>query len=174
MKLSEKKAAVIFIVVVIGLLILLHGNEIGEFQNTDKADAKLYPILYVACLIPILLFFRVIELLKTLNIKEKILTALIFLVIPLFPMYLLSGVCKWVDYYTTNKHWRLVEVTIINKIEFHGSRSPTNYLYTVKTKDTTIDLSTTLKFPVGKVLYLKLCKTNLGMIIVDRYYDSMP
>jgi hypothetical protein len=152
----------------------LHGNELGEFRNTDKADAKLYPILYAACLIPILLFFKVFELLKTLNIKEKILTALIFLVIPLFPMDLLSGICKWVDYYTTNKHWRLVEATIVHKKEFHGARAPTDYLYTVKTKDTTIELSTTLKFPVEKIFYLKLCKTNLGMIIVDRYYDSIP
>ena len=50
----------------------------------------------------------------------------------------------------------------------------TDYLYTVKTEDLTIRLSTTLSFPLEKVMYLKLCKTNLGMIIVDRYYDSMP
>ena len=142
-------------------------------HNTDKADAILGPILYVACLISILLFFRVIELLKTLNIKEKILIALIFLVLALFPMYLLLGVCKWVDYYTTDKHWRLVKATVLIQEESYSGRGTTNYLYTVKTEDSTIRLSTILRFPLKKVMYLKLCKTDLGMIIVDRYYDSI-
>jgi hypothetical protein len=174
MKRSDKKAFLIFIVVFVGFLILIHGNEIGLLHNTHKADEILVPILYVPCLISILLFFRVIELLKTLNIKEKILTTLIFLVLALFPMYLLLGVCKWVDYYTTDKHWRLVKATVIIQEKSYGGRGVTNYLYTVKTEDSIIRLSTTLRFPLEKVMYLKLCKTNLGMIIVDRYYDSIP
>ena len=152
----------------------MHGNEIGLLHNTNKADAILGPVLYVACLIFILLFFRVIKFLKTLNIKEKLWNALLFLVLALFPMYLLLGVCKWVDYYTTDKHWRPVKATVINKQESYGGRGTTNYLYTVTTEDSTIRLSTTLRFPLEKVMYLKLCKTNLGMIIVDRYYDSIP
>jgi hypothetical protein len=43
-------------------------------------------------------------------------------------------------------------------------------LYDVKIRDTTIELSTTLNLPIEKVLYLKICKTNLGMIIADEYY----
>ena len=175
MKRSDKKAFVIFIVVFAGLLILIHGNEIGLLRNTHKADAILGPILYVACLIFILLFFRVIEFLKTLKIKEKILTTSLFLVLALFPMYVLLGVSKWVDYYTTDKHCRLAKATFIIQEESYGGRGATNYLYTVKTEDSTIiRLSTTLRFPLEKVMYLKLCKTNLGMIIVDRYYDSIP
>lgn len=174
MKCSDKKNFVIFLVVFIALLIILHGNEIGVLHNTDKADAILGPVLYVACLISLVLFFKVIEFLKTLNIKEKLLNALAYLVLALFPMYFLLGVCKWVDYYTTDKHWRVVKATIINIPWSSGSRGTTHYLYTVKTENSTIELSTTLRFQLGKVMYLKLCKTNLGMIIVDRYYEAIP
>ena len=151
----------------------MHGNGIGLLHNTDNADAILGPVLYVICLISIVLFFSVIEFLKTLDIKEKLWNALPFLVLALFPMYLLLGVCKWVDYYTTDKHWRIVKATVIKEKSYRG-RGTTDYLYTVKTEDSTLQLSTTLKFKLDKVLYLKLCKTNLGMIIVDKYYDSMP
>jgi len=94
MKWSDKKTFVFIILVFLGLLILMHGNEIGLLHNTDKADAILGPILYVICLISIVIFFSVIKFLKTLNIKEKLWNALLFMVVALFPMYLLLGVCK--------------------------------------------------------------------------------
>lgn len=174
MKRPDTKNFVIFIAVFIVLLILMHGNEIGLLHNTDKADTILAPILFVVCLTSIILLFRVIEFLKTLNVKEKIISALAFVVVSLFPMYFLLGACKWVDYYTSDKHWRIVKATVIKEKKSFNGRGTTDYLYTVKTEDLTIQLSTTLRFTVDRVMYLKLCKTNLGMIIVDDYYHSMP
>lgn len=134
----------------------------------------LAPVLYVICLIFIVRFFSLKEFFKTLTVKEKLWNALAFLLLAGLPMYVLLGASKWVDYYTTDKHWRVVKATIINIPWSSSHRGTTDYLYTVKTGDSTIELSTTLRFPPGKVMYLKLCKTNLGMIIVDRYYDSIP
>jgi hypothetical protein len=86
-------------------------------------------------------------------------------------MLLLAGLGKYVDYYTTNKQWRLEKVTIINKSSNGASRGGTTYLYTVKIKDFTIQLSSKVNCSVEEVLRLKICKTNLGMIIADKYYD---
>jgi len=85
-------------------------------------------------------------------------------------MLLLSGLCKWVDYLTSNKQWKVEKATIVNKIRSTYGCGPDTYLYDVKIRDTTIELSTTLNLPIEKVLYLKICKTNLGMIIADEYY----
>lgn len=174
MKRPDRKNFVIFIAVFIVLLILMHGNEIGLLYNTDKADTILAPILFVICLLSMILFFKVIEFLKTLNVKEKLISALAFIVVALFPMYFLLGACKWIDYYTTDKHWRIVKATVIKEKKSSNGRGRTDYLYTVKTAHSTMQLSTTVRFTVNEVLYFKLCKTNLGMIIVDDYYDSMP
>ena len=145
MKRSDKKAFVIFIVVFAGLLILIHGNEIGLLRNTHKADAILGPILYVACLIFILLFFRVIEFLKTLKIKEKILTTSLFLsrVIGSHPVNAFPS------------RDGVVNPGFREHLCFFAKKFLPS-------------------FPLEKVMCLKLCKTNLGMIIVDRYYDSIP
>ncbi len=146
----------------------MHGNKIGQFRNTDKADATLYPVLYIVCLIPLLIFFGKTP--KEFSLKDKILTRIMILILAIFPTFVLSGLGLWIDYYITNKQWKVEEVTIMNKSTKSHSRGTSTYLYNVKTRDTTIELSTTLNFPIEKVLYLKICKTNLGMIIADEYY----
>lgn len=171
MKLSgkEKKEIIIIFIVLILFLILLHGNDLGQFRNTDIADAKLEPVLYMVCLIPILIFMR--KGFNELTLKLKIFSIICCIVVALIPMLLLAGLGKYVDYYTTNKQWRLEKVTIINKSSNGGGRGGTTYLYTVKIKDSTIQLSSKLNCPVQEAMRLKICETNLGMIIADKYYD---
>jgi hypothetical protein len=168
MNLSDNKKLFIGVVIFIGFLIIMHGNEIGEFRNTHKANAKLDPILYVVCSIPLFVFLR--KRLQELRGKDRILTIILIMILALLPMFFLSGVCKWVDYLTSNKQWKVEKATIVNKIRSTHGRGADTYLYDVKIRDTTIKLSTTLNLPIEKVLYLKICKTNLGMIIADEYY----
>lgn len=168
MKLSDNKKLFIGVIIFIGFLIIMHGNEIGQFRNTDKVDATLYPVLYVVCLIPLLIFFGKTP--KEFSLKDKILARIIILILAIFPMLVLSGLVLWIDYYTTNKQWKVEEVTIMNKSTQSHSRGPDTYLYNVKTRNTTIYLNSSLNFPVEKVLSLKICKTNSGMIIGDQYY----
>ena len=144
--------------------------KLGQFRNTDKADAKLEPGLYVICLAPILLFLR--KGFNELTLKLKVFTVIVSMVVALLPMLLLAGLGKYIDYYTSDKHWTIENVTIINKSSNGGGRGGTTYLYKVKIKDSTIQLSSQLNCPIDQMLHLKMCKTNLGMIIADKYYDK--
>ena len=146
----------------------MHGNEIGQFRNTDRVNAILYPVLYIVCLIPLLTFFGKMP--KEFSLKDKIVAKIVILIVPIFPMFVLSGLGLWIDYYTTNKQWKTEEVTIMDKSTQSHSRGSSTYLYHVKTSDTTMCLDSKLNFPVGEVLYLKICKTNAGMIIADQSY----
>jgi hypothetical protein len=87
------------------------------------------------------------------------------------PMLLLSGLCKYIDYYTTDKHWTKENATIINKSSSGGGRGGTTYLYKVQIKDTTIMLDSKLNYPIDEVLHLKMCKTRLGMILGEQDYE---
>ena len=169
---KEKKEGIFITIGFILFLILLHGNDLGAFRNTDQADAKLDPVLYVICVTPILLFIFIRKILNGLSVKLKIFTIIYAMVAALMPMFLLSGLGKYIDYYTTDKHWTKENVTIINKSSSGGGRGGTTYLYRVKIKDTTIKLDSKLNYPIDKVLHLKMCKTRLGMVIGEEYHDQ--
>ncbi len=165
---KDKKELIIIGLAFLTYLILLHGNELGQFRNTDKADATIEPVLYIVCLAPIILFFR--KGFNELTLKLKIFVIICSMVVALLPMFLLAGLGKYIDYYTTNKEWKIENVTIINKSSSGGGRGGTTYLYTVKIGDSTLKLSSQLNCNVEEELHLKMCKTNLGMIIADEYY----
>ena len=167
---QEKKELIIYFIIVIFVLILMGGNELGQFRNTDQADAKLDPVLYVICVTPILLFIR--KGFNELTLKLKIFIIICSLILAAMPMLLLSGLGKYIDYYTTDKHWTKEDVTIINKSSSGGGRGGTTYRYRVKIKDTTIMLYSKLSYPIDEVLHLKMCKTRLGMIIAEEYNDQ--
>ncbi|MGN6265997.1 MAG: hypothetical protein ACTHM5_10000 [Ginsengibacter sp.] len=167
---KEKKEGIFITIGFILFLILLHGNDLGAFRNTDQADAKLDPVLYVICVTPILLFIR--KGFNELTLKLKIFIIICSLILAVMPMLLLSGLGKYIDYYTTDKHWTKENVTIINKSSSGGGRGGTTYLYRVKIKDTTIMLDSKLSYPIDKVLHLKMCKTRLGMVIGEEYHDQ--
>jgi hypothetical protein len=169
---QEKKELIIYFIIVIFVLILMGGNELGQFRNTDQADARLDPVLYVICVTPILLFIFIRKVLNEFTLKLKIFTVILSMVVALMPMFLLSGLGKYIDYYTTDKHWTKEDVTIINKSSSGGGRGATTYLYRVKIKDTTIMLYSKLSYPIDEVLHLKMCKTRLGMIIGKEYHDQ--
>jgi hypothetical protein len=164
---QEKKELIIYFIIVIFVLILMGGNELGQFRNTDQADAKLDPVLYVICVTPILLFIR--KGFNELTLKLKIFIIICSLILAAMPMLLLSGLGKYIDYYTTDKHWTKENATIINKSSSGGGRGGTTYLYKVQIKDTTIMLDSKLSYPIDEVLHLKMCKTRLGMIIAEEY-----
>ena len=172
MKLSAKEnwELIIFFILFFFILILMHGNDLGQFRNTDKADVKLEPVLYVICLTPILLFLR--KGFNELTLKLKVFIIICSMILALFPMYLLAGLGKYMDYYTTDKHWTIEEVTIINKSSNGGGRGGTTYTYRVQIKDSTIQLFSQINCSIDQVLHLKMCLTNLGMIIADEYYDK--
>jgi hypothetical protein len=167
---KEKKGLIIGFIIFIIVLILIHGNELGRLRNTDQADAKLDPVLYVICVTPILLFIR--KGFNELTLKLKIFIIVCCLILAAMPMLLLSGLCKYIDYYTTDKHWTIENATIINKSSSAGGRGGTSYLYRVNIKDTTIMLHSKLSYPIDEVLHLKMCKTRLGMIIAEEYHDQ--
>jgi hypothetical protein len=167
---KEKKGLIIGFIVFIIVLILIHGNELGRLRNTDQADAKLDPVLYVICVTPILLFIR--KGFNELTLKLKIFIIICSLILAAMPMLLLSGLGKYIDYYTTDKHWTKEDVTIINKSSSGGGRGGTTYRYRVKIKDTTIMFYSKLSYPIDEVLHLKMCKTRLGMIIGKEYHDQ--
>ena len=169
---KEKKEAIFITIGLILFFILVHGNDIGAFRNTDQADARLYPVLYVICVTPILLFVFKKKILNGLSLKLKIFTVIYAMVTALMPMFLLSGLGKYIDYYTTDKHWTKENATIINKSSSGGGRGGTTYLYKVQIKDTTIMLDSKLSYPIDEVLHLKMCKTRLGMIIAEEYNDQ--
>jgi len=145
---------------------------IGRLRNTDQADAKLDPVLYVICVTPILLFIFIRKVLNEFTLKLKIFIIICSLILAAMPMLLLSGLGKYIDYYTTDKHWTKEDVTIINKSSSGGGRGGTTYRYRVKIKDTTIMLDSKLSYPIDEVLHLKMCKTRLGMIIAEEYNDQ--
>src|SRR5690348_18359904 len=98
---KEKKEGIFITIGFILFLILLHGNDLGAFRNTDQADAKLDPVLYVICVTPILLFIR--KGFNELTLKLKIFIIICSLILAVMPMLLLSGLGKYIDYYTTEK-----------------------------------------------------------------------
>jgi len=165
---KDKKGLIIGGIAFLVFLILLHGNELEEFRNTDKADATLEPVLYVVCLTPIMIFIR--KGFNELTLKLKIFVIIFSMVVALMPMFLLAGLGKYIDYYTTDKEWKIENVTIITKSSNGGGRGGTTYIYTVKMGDTTLELSSRLNCKVEEVLHLKVCKTRLGMIIAEKYY----
>ena len=75
---QEKKELIIYFIIVIFVLILMGGNELGQFRNTDQADAKLDPVLYVICVTPILLFIFIRKILNGLSVKLKIFSNLCY------------------------------------------------------------------------------------------------
>ena len=172
---TEKKALFILVIGFIVFLILIHGNEIGDFRNSDNLDARLYPGLYVLCSIcsiPVFVFIKIGELFKTLNLKEKILTIVMIIVLNLLLMFLLSGIALYVDYYTTNKHWKVEKVEFTSKETYGGGKGGETYRYFVKINDAILMFDADVDIPVPQVLNLKICKTDLGMIIANRDYDS--
>jgi hypothetical protein len=163
---KEKKELILGFIIVIFVLILIHA-----FRNTDQADARLDPVLYVICVTPILLFIFIRKVLHEFTLKLKIFIIICSLILAAMPMFLLSGLGKYIDYYTTDKHWTKENVTIINKSSSGGGRGGTTYRYKVKIKDTTLMLDSKLNYPIDEVLHLKMCKTRLGMVIGEPYYD---
>ncbi|MEX6689343.1 hypothetical protein QTN47_17675 [Danxiaibacter flavus] len=167
MESSGKKEIIIFTIAAIVLMILLHGNELDDFQNSNDTDAFLLPILYFCSAVPVFIFIG--KRIKNLTVKDKVFMTIILMMITLLPMYLLSGLIKYVDYYTTNKQWKLIKASIVNKSSTGGGRSHTVYTYTIKSGDSLITLYSPLSYPVGQNLHLKICKTNLGITVANNY-----
>lgn len=46
------------------------------------------------------------------------------------------------------------------------------YMYTVRSADTTSELSSTLFRHTGQKLSLKICKTNLGILVAEEIYNK--
>ncbi len=138
-----------------------------EFHNSEKVDAFLWPVLYICSLTILLILLPIKKILKEESLKEKIKITVIIVLLSCFPMFLLSGLIKYIDYYTTDKKWELINASIIKKRETRGSRGPTTYYYTINTDDTTIELSSNHNYPVGQKLDLEICRTNLGVVVAN-------
>ena len=69
-------------------------DAVREAQFLQTIKWLLIMTYFIIGWFSIVIFFSVIKFLKTLNIKEKLWNALLFLVLALFPMYLLLGACK--------------------------------------------------------------------------------
>lgn len=167
MKSSDIKETIIILLLFLSMFVLMHGNEMDEFHNSEKLDAFLWPVLYICSVTILLIILPIKKILKKESLKEKIKITVIIVVLSCFPMFFVSGLIKYIDYYTTDKKWELIDAYIIKKRETHGSRGPTTYYYTIKTADTTIELSSNHKYPVGQKLDLEICRTNLGVVIAN-------
>lgn len=160
---SDKKGLIIFFIVVLGGITLWNGNEIGDFQNSDRTDLVLLPFLYIASLITILILIR--RRIKGPNFKYRIFTIVCVSMIAGLPTFVISGAIKYVDYYTTNKKWTPLKGVIIGKHGTPGGRSHPIYTYSVKSIDTIYRFSSVFDYPVGQELHLRLCNTNLGITV---------
>jgi hypothetical protein len=103
--------------------------------------------------------------------SRKIFFIVVMLILNSITMLFISGIIKFVDYYTTNKSWKHVDVIIIEMRRVSSGRHQ-EHTYTVKSKDTTLELSSTLYRHVGQQLSLEICKTNLGVVVANEIYNK--
>jgi len=167
MKSSGIKETIIILLFFVSMLVLMHGNKMDEFHNSEKADAFLWPVLYVCSLAVLLMLLPIKKILKEETLKEKIKMTVVIVVLSCFPMFFLSGLIKYIDYYTTDKKWKPISASIISKEKRGGGRGSPTYYYMINTEDTTIELSSKHNYPVGQKLDLEICRTNLGVVVAN-------
>jgi hypothetical protein len=144
-------------------MILWNGNEIGDFQSSDRTDIVLLPLLYMRSLIAI--FIPIRRRIKGQNLKYRIFTIICVAMIAGLPTFVVSGAIKYVDYYTTNKTWKVLKGVITGKHVTPGRRSHSIYTYSIKTVDTIYRFSSVFRYSLGQELHLKICNTNLGITV---------
>lgn len=166
---SGKRALLILFLCLLFYIILVRGNDIGEYNNADKINALMWAIVYPCCLIPFFLSIR--KFIKQQKGGRKIFFIVVMLMLNGINMLFISGVIKFVDYYTTHKSWKRMDVTI-TKMRHVGDGRHAEYTYVLQSADRTLELSSTLYRHTGQRLSLEICKTNLGIVVANEIYNK--
>lgn len=148
MKPPNIKALLIFITIAVLCILLIDGNEIGDFHNSNKTGLILLPLLYIGSIVGLFLLIR--KKIKGQNFKYRFFTIICVMLLAVLPMGLIAGAIKYMDYYTTNKKWRLFKGFIIEKSQSNYQRSHTIYYYSIKSSDTTTKFSSRFNYPIGQ------------------------
>lgn len=164
------KPITVIILIATAFLILMKGNELGQFRYTGPHYWKVFWAMYLLSLLIVspLIFKKLApEIFRETSWKERARTAVLLIITAFFPAFILNGVANYIDYFSSNKKWHNITTVIVSIPASRKEKNATTYTYKMRTNRETILLQTTLGYNIGDTLNLKIATTALGNVVAQ-------
>ena len=165
---KETKIIILSFVGLILLLIMMNGMSIGIFHKTSDTMYNVWLVCWLILAAYVFFFFIRRKLFHNKTIVQKGIYALLLLMLAGAPSIPLGGIIGYIDYYTTNKQWKQIQVTVA---DIRGDNYKGNdYTYKLVSNDTVLYLDCHAYFKKDETLTLVFCTTRLGNVVANTKY----